>query len=140
MFVQKRPFICIENKSFPIMYVTSELMLFIMCRFPLSKKKNGNLLKKCLYKNEPICIENRSFSMMYVTSELIILYPELSFLLRLHNICQRSFYKIFVKFRNIKKRVLKIVLINVNINKDENKSLISNQFSLKNDLWSFLTF
>jgi hypothetical protein len=29
--------------------------------------------------------------------------------------------------------VLKIVLIIVNINKDENKSLISNQFSLKND-------
>ena len=28
----------------------------------------------------------------------------------------------------------------VNINKDENKSIISNQFSLKNDLWSFLTF
>ena len=51
----------------------------------------------------------------------------------LHNICQRSFYKIFVKFRNSKKNVLKIVLILVNINKDENKSLISNQFSLKND-------
>ena len=28
---------------------------------------------------------------------------------------------------------LKILLIIVNINKDENKSLISNQFSLKND-------
>ena len=67
------------------------------------------------------------------TNTMIILYPELSFLLRLHNICQRSFYKIFVKFRNSKKNVLKIVLIIVNINKDENKSLISNQFSLKND-------
>jgi hypothetical protein len=33
----------------------------------------------------------------------------------------------------IKKNVLKIVLIIVNIYKDENKSLISNQFSLKND-------
>jgi hypothetical protein len=32
------------------------------------------------------------------------------------------------------KNVLKIVLIIVNINKDENKSLISNKFSLKNDL------
>ena len=31
------------------------------------------------------------------------------------------------------KNVLKIVLIIVYINKDENKSLISNQFSLKND-------
>jgi hypothetical protein len=31
------------------------------------------------------------------------------------------------------KNVLKIVLIIVNINKDENKSLISNQISLKND-------
>jgi hypothetical protein len=30
--------------------------------------------------------------------------------------------------------VLKIAFIIVNINKDENKSLISNQFSLKNDL------
>jgi hypothetical protein len=49
------------------------------------------------------------------------------------HLCQRSFYKIFVKFRMSKKNVLKIVLIIVNINKDENKSLISNQFSLKND-------
>ena len=56
------------------------------------------------------------------------------------HLCQRSFHKIFVKFRNSKKNVLKNVLIIVNINKDENKSLISNQFSLKNDLWSFLTF
>jgi hypothetical protein len=39
----------------------------------------------------------------------------------------------FVKFRNSKTNVLKIVLIIVNINKDENKLLISNQFSLKND-------
>ena len=49
------------------------------------------------------------------------------------HLCQRSFHKIFVKFRNSKKNVLKNVLIIVNINKDENKSLISNQFSLKND-------
>jgi hypothetical protein len=41
---------------------------------------------------------------------------------------------IFVKFRNSKKNALKIVLIIVNINTDENKSLISDQFSLKNDL------
>ena len=53
--------------------------------------------------------------------------------LKVH-LCQRPFYKMFVKFRNSKKNVLKIVLIIVNINKDENKSLISNQFSLKNDL------
>ena len=46
-------------------------------------------------------------------------------------LCQRSFYKILVKVRNSKKIVLKIVLIIVNMNKDENKSLISNQFSLK---------
>jgi hypothetical protein len=50
------------------------------------------------------------------------------------HLCQRSFYKIFVKFRNSKKNVLKNVLIIVNINKDENKSLISNQFSLKKDV------
>ena len=49
------------------------------------------------------------------------------------HLCQRSFYKIFVKFRNSKKNVLKMVLIIVNINKDENKSLISYQFSLQND-------
>ena len=48
-------------------------------------------------------------------------------------LCQRPFYKILVKVRNSKTNVLKIVLIIVNINKDENKSLISNQFSLKND-------
>ena len=54
------------------------------------------------------------------------------------HLCQCSFYKIFVKFRNSKKNVLKIVLIIVNINKDENKSLISNQFSLKNDFPPFL--
>ena len=48
------------------------------------------------------------------------------------HLCQRSFYKIFVKFRNSKKNVLKMVLIIVNINKDENKSLISNQLSLTN--------
>ena len=48
-------------------------------------------------------------------------------------LCQRPFYKILVKVRNSKKNVLKIVLIIVNINKDENKSLISNQFSLKYD-------
>ena len=34
--------------------------------------------------------------------------------------------------------MIKIVLIIVNINKDENKSLISNQFSLKNDFLHFL--
>jgi hypothetical protein len=39
------------------------------------------------------------------------------------HLCQRSFYKIYVKFRNSKKNVFKIVLIIVNINKDENKSL-----------------
>jgi hypothetical protein len=39
------------------------------------------------------------------------------------HLCQCSFYKIFVKFRNSNKNVLKIVLIIVNINKDENKSL-----------------
>jgi hypothetical protein len=41
---------------------------------------------------------------------------------------------IYFCFRNSKRNVLKIVLIIVNINKDENKSLISNQFTLKNDL------
>ena len=55
-----------------------------------------------------------------------MLYPELSFLLRYRlYLCQRPFYKILVKVRNSKHNVLKIVLIIVNINKDENKSLIS---------------
>ena len=64
------------------------------------------------------------------TYEVIILYPELSFPLR----STTSVNAHFVKFRNSKENVLKIALIIVNINKDENKSLISNQFSLKNDL------
>ena len=64
----------------------------------------------------------------------IILYPELSFLLRYTTSLSMLILQDFVKFRNSKKNVLKIVLIIVNINKDENKSLISNQFSLKNDL------
>ena len=34
-------------------------------------------------------------------------------------LCKRSFYNIFVKFRNSKKNVLKIVLFIVNINKDD---------------------
>ena len=66
--------------------------------------------------------------------------PEISFSIQscrscyaTQHLCQRPFYKIFVKFRNSKINVLKFVLIIVNINKDENKSLISNQFSLKND-------
>ena len=50
------------------------------------------------------------------------------------HVCQRSLHKISVKFRNSKKNLLQIVLIIVNINKDENKSLISHQFSLNNDL------
>ena len=39
------------------------------------------------------------------------------------HLCQRSFYKIFGKFRNSKTNVLKIVLIIVNINKDEKIAL-----------------
>jgi hypothetical protein len=35
------------------------------------------------------------------------------------HLCQRSFYKIFVKFKNNKKNVLNIVLNIVNINNDE---------------------
>jgi hypothetical protein len=47
--------------------------------------------------------------------------------------CNKYFFILFVfsKVRNSNKIVLKIVLVIVNINKDENKSLISNQFSLK---------
>jgi hypothetical protein len=37
------------------------------------------------------------------------------------------------RYHRSKKNALKIVLIIVNINKDENKSLISDQLSLKND-------
>ena len=46
-------------------------------------------------------------------------------------LCQRPFYKILVKVRNSKKNVLKIVLIIININKDENKSLIFKSTLLK---------
>jgi hypothetical protein len=52
----------------------------------------------------------------------------------LHSISVNVHHKIPVKLRNSKKNAPKIVPIIVNINKDENKSLISNQFSLKNDL------
>jgi hypothetical protein len=49
-------------------------------------------------------------------------------------ICQNLKDVCIVLFlETVKKNVLNIVLIIVNINKDENKSLISNQFSLKND-------
>ena len=43
--------------------------------------------------------------------------------------------RFFFNLETVKKNVLRIVLIIVNINKDENKSLISNQFSLKNDFF-----
>jgi hypothetical protein len=56
-------------------------------------------------------------------------YSEVPYTFTIH-----SLSRVVVKFRDSKKNVLKIVLIIVNINKDENKSLISNQFSLKNDL------
>jgi hypothetical protein len=39
------------------------------------------------------------------------------------HLCQRSFYKNFVKFINSKKNVFKIVLIIVNINNDENQKM-----------------
>ena len=45
--------------------------------------------------------------------------------------CQRPVYKILVKVRNSKKNVLKIVLIIVNINKDENESLFQINSLLK---------
>ena len=48
------------------------------------------------------------------------------------------FTRFLSKLETVKKNVLKIVLIIVNINKDENKSLISDQFSLKNDFPPFL--
>ena len=48
-------------------------------------------------------------------------------------IIDHSLSRVVVPARKQWKNVLKIVLIIVNINKDENKSLISNQFSLKND-------
>ena len=52
----------------------------------------------------------------------------------LHSISVNAHFTRFLKnLETVKKNVLKIVLIIVNINNDENKSLISNQFSLKND-------
>jgi len=45
----------------------------------------------------------------------------------------QDFMQKIIFFPTVKQNVLTIVLIIVNINKDENKSLISNQFSLKND-------
>ena len=52
----------------------------------------------------------------------------------LHNISVNAHFTRFLyNLETVKKKLLKIVLIIVNINKDENKSLISNQFSIKND-------
>ena len=63
-----------------------------------------------------------------------ILYPELSFLLRYTPSLSTLILQDFLSnLETVKKNELKIVLIIVNINKDENKSLISNQFSVKND-------
>ena len=88
------------------------LYLFILC---IWKFKTGSL-----YRPEDINIVIKC----HYLSRVVV--PA-----TLHNISvKRSFYKIFVKFRNSNKNVLKIVLIIVNINKNENKSLISNQFSL----------
>ena len=82
------------------------------CIVDIKKKFRKKILKTTIY---PFSIQSCRFC--YATQHL----------------CQCSIYKLFVKFRNSKKNELKIVLIIVNINKDENKSLISNQFSLKND-------
>jgi hypothetical protein len=51
---------------------------------------------------------------------------------------KRSFCRIFVKFRNGERDVLGIVLIIVNISSDGDESLISDQFTLKNDFSPFL--
>ena len=69
--------------------------------------------------NRPSVHTQTSFSIQSCGTCYAILY-----------LCQRPLYKILVKVRNSKINVLKIVLIIVNINKEENKSLISNQFSL----------
>jgi hypothetical protein len=51
----------------------------------------------------------------------------------LHDISVNAHFTRFLSnLETVNKNVLKIILIIVNINKDENKSLISNQFSLKN--------
>jgi hypothetical protein len=57
----------------------------------------------------------------HTSIEYTILYPELSFLLRYTPSLSTPILQDFVKFRNSKKKVLKIGLIIVNINKDENK-------------------
>ena len=85
-------------------------------RFPPIEKNYADIFKI-------LTDDRRPFSIQSCRSRYAPLY-----------LCQCSFYKMFVKFiETIKKNVLKIALIIVNINKDENKSLISNQFSPKND-------
>ena len=106
--------------------------------------RDNNILKECHpliikrnFKQQWLTILPRPTTTIHMTSLKNTKRPRHHSLSRVvvpatltQHLCQRSFYKIFVKFRNSKK----IVLIIVNINKDENKSLFSNQFSLKNDL------
>ena len=86
----------------------------------MSRKKN---LKNSVFKS--------TFFPMYIVYDISFsIQSYRSCYARLY-LCQRPFYKILEKVSNSKLlNVLKIVLIIVNINKDENKSLISNQFSL----------
>ena len=131
-FFHRSCFVCIDYKLFfwYYMYILYMILLYSFC-----------LSGVWIFIFALICVNLCFSGVQYAFhiigcsyrfhSIMLILYPELSFLLHTLHICQRPFYKIFVKFRNSKKNVLKIVLIIVNINKDENKSLISNQFSLK---------
>ena len=96
---------------------------FILC---MNKIISDPLLYSCLPVIKPAIKGHPSYQGSFSIQSCRSCYATL-------HLCQRPFYKIFVKFRNIKKNVLKIILIIVNINKDENKSLISNQFYRKND-------
>jgi hypothetical protein len=86
--------------------------------------------KTCYFAYSCLLIMNPDFSLKYYNR---LNAARIAFFYITQHLCQRSFYKIFVKFRNSNTNVLNIVLIIVNINKHENKSLNSNQFSLKNE-------
>jgi hypothetical protein len=86
--------------------------------------------KTCYFAYSCLLIMNPDFSLKYYNRLNAV---RIAFFLYYTTSLSTLILQNFVKFRNSNTNVLKIVLIIVNINKHENKSLISNQFSLKNE-------
>jgi hypothetical protein len=126
----KKNIICYSNSCFCWCYKCYANFSLFMKHW---KKDNSAFIVELQWstKHTHITKDRARFSLFFSHSHCRFCYSTLHLC---H--CQRPFNKIFVKFRNSKKMYLKLFwlfLIIVNINKDENKSLISNEFSLKND-------